>query len=163
MLARRLRRAAEGARRYKLRSAGVLRGVVPAVLRPAGASRHIVIIGAGLSGLCAAYLLQRAGQRVTVLEARDRPGGRILTLREGFADGLYADAGAGRIADIHHRTLAWIEHFGLALEPMYPDAGRLIGERNGRPIAGTDAARLSSHDIHHILMSVPCPDAHRPA
>jgi monoamine oxidase len=113
-----------------------------------------MIIGAGLSGLCAAYLLQRAGQRVTVLAARDRPGGRILTLREGFADGLYADAGAGRIADIHHRTLAWIEHFGLALEPMYPDAGRLIGERNGRPIAGTDAARLSSHDIHHILMSV---------
>ena len=142
------------ARRWKLRSAGVLRGVVPRLRRPAGASRHIIVIGAGLSGMCAAYLLQQASQRVTVLEARNRAGGRILTLRDGFADGLYADAGAGRIADIHHRTLAWIEHFGLALEPMYPDAGRLIGERNGRPVAGSDAACLSSHDIHHILMSL---------
>jgi monoamine oxidase len=149
-LARRFRRAAEGARRQKLRSAGV----APALRRPAGASRHIVIIGAGLSGLCTAYLLQQAGQRVTVLEARNRPGGRILTLREGFADGLYADAGAGRIADIHHRTLAWIDHFGLPLDPMYPDAGRLVGERNARSVAGSDAGRLSSHDIHHILMSV---------
>jgi monoamine oxidase len=122
--------------------------------RPAGASRHIIVIGAGLSGLCAAYLLQQASQRVTVLEARNRTGGRILTLRDGFADGLHADAGAGRIADTHHRTLAWVEQFGLALEPMYPDAGRLIGERNGRPVAGVDAACLSSHDIHHILMSM---------
>jgi monoamine oxidase len=154
LLARRVRRAAEGARRWKLRSTGVLRGVVPRLHRAPGGSRHIIIIGAGLSGLCAAYLLQQASHRVTVLEARNRAGGRILTLRDGFADGLYADAGAGRIADIHHRTLAWIEQFGLALEPMYPDAGRLIGERNGRPVAGSDAAYLSSHDIHHILMSV---------
>ena len=153
LLARRFRRAAEGARRRKLRSAGVVRGVAPELPPPGAGSRHIVIIGAGLSGLCAAYLLQHAGQRVTVLEARDRPGGRVLTLRDGFADGLYADAGAGRIADIHHRTLGWIQHFGLALEPMYPDAGRLVGERDGRSVAGTDAARLSSHDIHHILMS----------
>lgn len=154
LLARRLRRAVEAARRAKLRSARVRRGVAPELRRTAGASANILIIGAGLSGLCAAYLLQHAGQRVTVLEARNRPGGRILTLREGFADGLYADAGAGRIADIHHRTLGWIEHFGLALDPMYPDTGRLIGECNGRSVAGTDAARLSSHDIHHILTSL---------
>jgi len=162
LLARRLRRAAEGARRWKLRSAGVVRGIVPEMRRTAAASRHIVIIGAGLAGLCAALLLQQAGQRVTVLEARNRPGGRILTLRKAFADGLYADAGACRIADVHHRTLAWIEHFGLALEPMYPDAGRLIGERNGRSLAGTDTARLSSHDIHHILMSLVPWDAQSP-
>jgi monoamine oxidase len=154
LLARRVRRTAEGVRRWKLRSAGVPRGVLPPLRRPVGAPRHIMIIGAGLSGLCAAYLLQQAGQRVTILEARNRPGGRILTLRQGFADGLYADAGAGRIADIHHRTLAWIRRFGLALEPMYPDAGRLIAERNGHPVAGADAACLSSHDIHHILMSL---------
>lgn len=154
LLARRLRQAAEAARRQKLRSSGIFRHVAPAMGRPADTSRHIVIIGAGLSGLATAYLLRQAGQRVTVLEARNRPGGRILTLRERFADGLHADAGAARIADIHRRTLGWIEHFGIALEPMYPDAGRLVGERNGCCVAGSDSARLSSHDIHHILMGL---------
>jgi monoamine oxidase len=149
--ARHLRRAAEALRRWKLRSAGAVRDALPRVERTAGAARHIAIIGAGLSGLCAGYLLSEAGQEVTVIEARKQPGGRTLTLREGFAQGLYADAGAARISDAHLRTMAWIEHFGLALEPMYPDAGRLISVRDGRPVAGADAAHLSSHDIHHIL------------
>ena len=150
-LARRLRQAAEGARRRKLRSAGVVRNALPDLESSAAATRHVAIIGAGLSGVCAAHLLRQAGQRVTVLEARDQPGGRTLTLREGFADGVYADAGAARIADIHYRALAWIEHFGLSLEPMYPDSGHLISERDGRPVPGVDLARLSSHDIHHVL------------
>jgi monoamine oxidase len=152
-LGRWLRRAAERTRRQKLEATRVLRASIPHFGRPPGAPRHIVVIGAGLSGLCTAFLLRQAGQRVTVLEARSRPGGRILTLRDGFRDGLYADAGAGRIADTHHHTLAWARHFGLTLEPMYPDTGRLIGERHGRPVPGLDTARLSSHDIHHILMS----------
>jgi monoamine oxidase len=152
-LARRLRRAAETARRWKLLSAGAVRGALPDFRRAAGAARHIAVIGAGLSGLCTDFLLQEAGERVTVLEARERIGGRILPLREGFADALYADAGAGRIADIHYRTLAWSERFGLDLEAMYPDSGRLIGERNGRAVAGAETANLSSHDIHQILMS----------
>jgi monoamine oxidase len=122
--------------------------------RAAGTKRHIAIIGAGLSGLCAALLLQEAGEFVTVLEARNRLGGRILTLREAFADGLHADAGAGRIADTHSRTLAWVGRFGLELEAMYPDSGRLIGEHDGIPVAGADTARLSSHDIHQILMGL---------
>ena len=150
-LARRLRRAAESARRRKLRSAGAAQHALPDLEGAKGAARHVAIIGAGLSGLCAAHLLRQAGQRVTVLEARDQPGGRTLTLREGFADGLYADAGAARIADIHSRALAWIEHFGLSLEPMYPDRGHLISEQDGRPVLGADLARLSSHDIHHVL------------
>src|SRR5689334_14805071 len=148
-----LRQAAEGARRWKLRSVGPVRNALPKLDGVTGATRHVAIIGAGLSGLCAAYLLRQAGQQVTVLEARNRPGGRVLTLRDGFADGLYADAGAARIADIHIRTLAWIEHFGLVLEPMYPNAGHLISERDGRLVSGADAASLSSHDIHHILTS----------
>jgi monoamine oxidase len=152
-LARQLRRTAEAARRWKLLSAGAVRRALPDLGCTGGARRHIAIIGAGLSGLCAAFLLQEAGERVTVLEARERVGGRILTLREGFADALYADAGAGRIADIHYRTLAWTGRFGLELEAMYPDSGRLIGERNGCAVAGAETANLSSHDIHQILIS----------
>lgn len=150
-LARQLRRVAEAARCWKLRSAGVIQGGQPRTFRGRRAARHIAIIGAGLSGLCAGYLLSEAGEEVTVFEARKQPGGRTLTLREGFAPGVYAEAGAARISDDHTRAQAWVGHFGLALEPMYPDAGSLVGMRDGRPVAGADTARLSSHDIHYIL------------
>ena len=53
-------------------------------LRPAGGRpRHVVVIGAGIAGLTAAYELRKAGHRCTVLEASHRPGGRNLTLRRG--------------------------------------------------------------------------------
>jgi len=57
---------------------------------------------------------------VTVLEARTRPGGRVHTLRDDFADGLYAEAGAARIPNHHHFTLKYAELFGLTLDPFLP-------------------------------------------
>lgn len=45
--------------------------------------QHIIIAGAGASGLMAGYLLSQRGYRITFLEARDRIGGRIHTQREG--------------------------------------------------------------------------------
>ncbi len=53
-----------------------------------GAPKKVIIIGAGLAGLSAAYELTRAGHDVTILEARTRPGGRVFTLRAPFSDGL---------------------------------------------------------------------------
>jgi monoamine oxidase len=73
-----------------------------------------------MAGLVAAYELGKLGHDVTVLEARMRPGGRVHTLREQFADGLYAEAGAARIPDSHELTLKYVKEFGLALEPFYP-------------------------------------------
>ncbi len=55
---------------------------------------RVLIVGAGLSGLVTAVELQSAGHEVVVLEARSRVGGRVFTLREGFADGQFADLGA---------------------------------------------------------------------
>ena len=54
---------------------------------------HIVIVGAGAAGLMAARELTRAGKRVTILEARDRCGGRIQPLSIGDA-GSRAEGGA---------------------------------------------------------------------
>lgn len=54
----------------------------------------LIVVGAGLSGLVAATEIQAAGHDVIVLEARDRVGGRVFTLREGFAGGQFADIGA---------------------------------------------------------------------
>jgi 2-polyprenyl-6-methoxyphenol hydroxylase-like FAD-dependent oxidoreductase len=66
-------------------------------LRRRGRPKKVIIIGAGLAGLSAAYELTQGGHDVTVLEARTRPGGRVHTLRDHFADGLYAEAGASSI------------------------------------------------------------------
>ena len=63
-------------------------------------SGTVIVVGAGVAGLAAARMLAASGVRVTVLEARDRVGGRIWTLRDGNGDdggGLALDLGAGWI------------------------------------------------------------------
>ncbi len=84
--------------------------------------RKIVIAGAGLSGLAAATVLVDHGHDVTVLEARDRPGGRICTARQ-FKDGQFAELGAARIPNVHALTLGYVDRFGLPLEPFQPSDG----------------------------------------
>jgi monoamine oxidase len=85
-----------------------------------GAPKKVLVIGAGLAGLSAAYELTQAGHDVTVLEARTRPGGRVHTLRDPFAEGLYAEAGATRVPNHHHFTVEYAERFGLTLDPFEP-------------------------------------------
>jgi monoamine oxidase len=60
-------------------------------------SVRVVVAGAGLAGLTAARHLERAGADVTVVEARGRVGGRVHTLRKGFAEGQHAEGGADLI------------------------------------------------------------------
>src|SRR5712691_9396771 len=83
--------------------------------------RRIVVMGAGLAGLAAAHELVKAGHDVVVLEAQQRPGGRVYTLRDPFADGLYAEAGAARIPDSHDLTRGYAAEFGLQLVPFQPN------------------------------------------
>ncbi|HEX7314792.1 MAG TPA: FAD-dependent oxidoreductase [Pyrinomonadaceae bacterium] len=95
------------------------------------APRRVVVLGAGLAGLSAGYELTRAGHEVKVLEARERPGGRVLTLRT-FDEGLYGDAGAARIPDGHEWVLRYVKEFGLRLLPFYTEAGLFGKVRRGR-------------------------------
>lgn len=109
-----------------------------------GPAKKVLILGAGMAGLVAAYELTKSGHDVTILEARTRPGGRVHTLREPFSDGLYAEEGAARIPDNHELTLKYVKEFELPLEPFYPsrlNAVRLDrGRREEVPIDGfTDA------------------------
>ena len=87
----------------------------PPKLASPGAPKRVVVIGAGLAGLVAAYELVAAGHDVTVLEASDRAGGRVETLRAGFTDGLYAEAGAYFVPGAHSYTVGYALEFGLAL------------------------------------------------
>jgi monoamine oxidase len=96
------------------------------------AAKRVIVIGAGLAGLAAAYELAQAGYDVTILEARNRVGGRVFTLREPFSDGLFAEAGAARIPDDHHWTLKYVKLFGLTLDPFYPNKLATITGLRGR-------------------------------
>lgn len=78
-----------------------------------GNGRRVVVLGAGLAGLSASYNLMRSGFEVVVLEAQDRPGGRVQTVREPFVNGGYAELGALRIPDAHVYTNKYIGEFGL--------------------------------------------------
>src|SRR5579862_1989423 len=76
-----------------------------------GRGTKVIILGAGIAGLAAAYEMRRAGFDCTVLEARDRPGGRNWTLRRGsklvlndgtaqtctFDEGNYFNCGPARL------------------------------------------------------------------
>lgn len=100
---------------------------------PAGSGRGktVAILGAGVSGLCAAYELDRAGYDVVMLEAQRRAGGRSLTLRRGdvfqelnqpaqtctFDEGQYLNAGPGRIPHHHVNVIDYCRRFGVALQP----------------------------------------------
>src|SRR4051794_6622903 len=95
-----------------------------------GNGRSVVILGAGIAGLVSAYELQKAGYKVTVLEARDRIGGRAWAIRGGgrgeqvgrpdqrasFDPGLYFNAGAARIPSSHRVILGYARRFGVRLE-----------------------------------------------
>ncbi|HEX8890032.1 MAG TPA: FAD-dependent oxidoreductase [Pyrinomonadaceae bacterium] len=102
------------------------RSVVHENLQRAGARRkRIVIVGAGLAGMAAAYQLMESGHDITILEARTRAGGRVHTLREPFADGLHAEAGAMFIPDSHDLTMHYIKLFRIQLN-MIPHQSRAI-------------------------------------
>ena len=84
----------------------------------ADSPRKVIILGAGLSGLAAAYELTNAGHDVNVLEARNRPGGRAYTMRDRFADGLYAEAGAVYVVDWDLYTRHYAELLNVSLESL---------------------------------------------
>ena len=77
--------------------------------------QKVIVVGAGIAGLVAAFELMQSGKDVTVLEARMRPGGRVHTLRDEFADGLHAEAGAIDVGDGYEVLLRYIRMFNLPL------------------------------------------------
>jgi len=79
---------------------------------------RVVVVGAGLAGLTAAYELGRKGWDVTVFEARDRVGGRCRTFRRELRYGQVAEAGGEFIDASHDAVRGYAEAFGLELDDL---------------------------------------------
>ncbi|KFV56565.1 L-amino-acid oxidase, partial [Tyto alba] len=86
-------------------------------LEPATHPANVVIVGAGISGLTAAKLLQDAGHTVTILERSGRIGGRIRTYRPEGQD-WYVELGAMRLPKNHSLVREFIKQFDLKLNPF---------------------------------------------
>ncbi|WP_211258694.1 flavin monoamine oxidase family protein [Spirillospora albida] len=108
----------------------------PSAPAAATASADVVIVGAGLSGLTAARDLVAAGRSVIVLEARERPGGRVHGLPLG--DGTTSEGGAEFIGPTQDRIAALTAEMGVQTFPTY-NTGKNVYYRNGkRSLYATD-------------------------
>lgn len=108
--------------------------------RPGASSKDVVVIGGGLAGLVAAFELKRQGHRPIVLEAQNRVGGRIYTLRT-FAPGLYAEAGGMRIPRAHDLTLRYCALFNLPMRPFVMGNPKGLVHIGGVRMSMADAQR----------------------
>jgi len=80
---------------------------------PRTLTRRVIVIGAGLAGLCAAYELRGLGYDVRVYEARSRVGGRVHSL-DIFVNGKIAESGGELIGSNHPLWNSYKHHFGLS-------------------------------------------------
>ena len=131
-------------------------GTDRAVSQSMGDGRRVVILGAGIAGLVAAYELDMLGYECTVLEATARAGGRSLTVRGGDVieemtngrqrvdfdvhDDLYANMGPARIPYHHQTILGYCKEFGVSLEVFVNDNRGAFFQSptsfGGRPVEG---------------------------
>ncbi|MFF7358675.1 flavin monoamine oxidase family protein [Streptomyces filipinensis] len=116
----------------------------------------MLILGAGVGGLTAAYELSRLGCKCTVLEPQTRTGGRNRTARKGdklyeldgkgdspvlthtcaFDKGLYLNLGPGRIPYHHRRVLQYCTDLGVSLEPYIMETAANVLHRAGHTPPG---------------------------
>jgi oxygen-dependent protoporphyrinogen oxidase len=106
-------------------------------------TKHIIVVGAGIAGLTAAYRLQEAGHDVTVLEAADRAGGRMITVEwEGFR----IDPGAKFMTGVDRYLLDMARRVSLEKElvPVFQEGVPVIVYRDGK-IHSADFVSIPSY------------------
>jgi monoamine oxidase len=94
----------------------------------------VLVAGAGFAGLAAAHDLAARGATVTVVEARDRVGGRVWTIRDGFSEQQHAEAGGDMIDEGQDEIRALAEGAGLKLTRILRGGfGYVRADGSGKP------------------------------
>ena len=103
----------------------------------------VLVAGAGFAGLAAAYDLSALGADVIVVDARDRVGGRVWTIRDGFAEGQHAEAGGDMIDEAQSEIRDLCKEMGLKLTRILRAGfGYVRSDAGGTPrIVSRDASR----------------------
>ena len=129
----------------------------PPVLSGNADGRRVIILGAGLAGMTAAYELSKLGYDTPIFEARDFAGGRCQTARRGFTltevtgvtqtcqfdEGHYINHGPWRIPYHHRSTLHYTKEFDVPLQIMVNENDHAWDYRveEGNPFAGRRVRR----------------------
>lgn len=137
--------------------------VHPMDYSPLEKGRKVIILGAGLAGMAAAYELTKLGYQCTILEARERVGGRVFSVRKrsvteetdngkataSFDEGLYFNAGPSRIPHHHLLTLQYCKELGVPLQ-IYNnvnESGYFFSEGKGK----LSNKKIRKREIHNDI------------
>jgi len=94
----------------------------------------VLVAGAGLAGLAAAHDLSNLGATVTVIDARERVGGRVWTIRDGFGEGQHAEAGGDMIDEGQAEIRSLCAELGLTLKRILRGGfGHVRLDASGQP------------------------------
>ncbi len=115
------------------------------------ANKRVIVVGAGMAGLAAAYRLRKAGVDVTVLEANDRVGGRVGT---DSRDGYKIERGAQLITSTYRNALGLVKELGLEAE-LRPTSPWMAIVKDGRPRRMPSGAMFPIYALTSGLVSLP--------
>lgn len=129
----------------------------------------VVVLGGGIAGLVAAYELRALGYTCTVLEARERPGGRNWTVRGGdtiaftdgtmqtcgFGGGHYQNVGPARLASTHKTMLGYCRKLGVPLEVEINTSRSSLLQNDsangGKPVVQREAINDTRGHVSELL------------
>ena len=134
---------------------------ISSIYKSSSDDKRIIVVGAGLAGLSCAYELDQAGFNVILIEARSRPGGRVRTYRDPFADNLYAEMGAEYVDSTDNLVKQYCNKFGLKVLPAKQYDGVYVrgrrysmkGIQSGTdllPFEGIQKGKLFGQEVQYI-------------
>ena len=134
---------------------------ISSIINGSSDDKRIIVVGAGLAGLSCAYELNQAGFNVILIEARSRPGGRVRTYRDPFADNLYAEMGAEYVDSTDNLVKQYCNKFGLKVLPAKQYDGVYIRGRrlsmkgiqsgtDSLPFEGIQKGKLFGQEVQYI-------------
>src|SRR5918993_137680 len=128
------------------------------------AAGRVVVVGAGFSGLAAAYELSRAGYEVTVVEARNRVGGRVVSFSD-LVPGKIVEGGGELIGSNHPAWMGYAKQFKLGFTDVGEEDLEFPIMLNGKRLSGDESEALWEElekSFNTILAEAAKVDADRP-